>query len=245
MDNIILEACSNLGLNIPEISTILKNYDNSFLNKKWYDSLANNKPDYSIYSDILYIGEAFYCWKMYSKKNINLLNKTTKLMSLRVIDEIKQPDYIIDLGCGLGLTTLMLKKLFPNAKVIGTNISGTYQWDIANYISKLYDFSILETIPDIKGNIVIIALEYFEHFLKPIDELERVLTTKARYIICANTFNGKPSPGHFSSYSDSDIIYSGQNISRLFNKKLRDFGYISMKTGFWNNRPSVWKFKYL
>lgn len=239
--NIVLDACKENSIDLKEVQKSIDEWkDSKILVNRWYESLKNNNPDYSIYDDLLYIAEAFWCWKEYSKKTIDILNKSTKLMPISVVERIGSPDYIIDLGCGLGLTTMMLKKYFPNSNVIGTNVSNTYQWKISNYISKVYNFSLSEVLPNVSGNIVIVASEYFEHFLEPINELKNCLNIKPQYIICANTFNGNPSPGHFQFYKNENTMYNGSKISRLFNKTLKEYGYINLKTGYWNNRPSVW-----
>ena len=47
----------------------------------------------------------------------------------------KQPQRILDLGCGTGSTTLMLKQAFPQAEVIGLDLS-PYMLVMANYKAK-------------------------------------------------------------------------------------------------------------
>ena len=238
--NILLDACKENGIDSKEVQRIIDEWKNSKeLFNRWYDSLKNNNPDYSIYDDFLYIAEAFWCWKKYSKKSINILNRSSKKMPISIIEQIGNPDYVVDLGCGIGLTTMMLKNYFPNSTVIGTNITDTYQWKISSYIAKENNFILSERLPKLSGKVVIVASEYFEHFFKPIDELKFYLNIKPQYIICANTFSS-PSPGHFDFYKNENNVYSGYKISKLFNRTLREYGYKNLKTGYWNNRPAVW-----
>lgn len=50
-----------------------------------------------------------------------------------LIDKIRvKPQYILDLGCGTGSTTLMLQEKFPNSQVIGLDLS-PYMLIVADY----------------------------------------------------------------------------------------------------------------
>lgn len=239
--NLIKEACFDAGIGC-DIDKIIDEWkQEKTLTEKWYNSLKNNTPDYSIYDDLFYIGEAFWCWYLFSKRSIELLRKPTKKNPISIVDEMKDVNCMIDAGCGLGLTTMMLKSLFPKADVFGTNVKNSFQWRIAQFLGDRFDFKITESFEMISGKHVVVALEYFEHFLEPLKELDRFLFTDPSFIICANTFNGDPSPGHFIYYRIGEKEIDGRAMSVEFNKKMRESGYFQVKTGYWNNRPTVWK----
>jgi hypothetical protein len=61
-----------------------------------------------------------------------------------------------------------------------------------------------------------------------------------KYLLIANSFNSI-SIGHFNAYKHNNDLINAKDMSRLFNNTLRDCGYIKVKTGLWNNRPSYWK----
>lgn len=59
-----------------------------------------------------------------------------------LIDQIRvKPQYILDLGCGTGSTTLMLQEKFPDAQVIGLDLS-PYMLMVADYKAKEKGLSI-------------------------------------------------------------------------------------------------------
>ncbi len=199
----------------------------------WYDSLIENEPDYSIYNNPNYLADLWACWVVYSSKYLKLIKSK--------IDLFKDIDIINDLGCGFGYTTASLKFLFPEAKVYGTNIENTHQYNIAKYYSEKYNFEVIPSIFKTNKSNLIVAFEYFEHFERPIEHLLFIIkSNEPKYFIIANSFNAK-SIGHFNFYYFNNKKYTGKEISIIFNKTLRNYGYEVVKTGFWNNRPIIWE----
>ena len=49
--------------------------------------------------------------------------------------------------------------------------------------------------------------------------------------------------GHFNYYIHNGELIENKKIGRLFNKTLREANYKQLKTGFWNNRPNVWRYE--
>lgn len=210
------------------------------LENKWYESLKQNKPDYSVYSDPYYFCEVWLCWVNYSRRYLKEINNKKSLFDKSIIGEIGTVDTVIDLGCGFGYTTIGLKELFPLANVYGTNIKNTPQYEIAKSFEKETNIIIIDDYSH-KSADLIFASEYFEHFEKPIEHLIHVLeNTKPKHMLIANTFNGK-AIGHFNLYKHLDKQYDGKTISKMFNNTLRQFGYDKIETNCWNNRPNYWK----
>jgi hypothetical protein len=200
----------------------LKTYQD--LEKQWYESLENNNPDYSVYDNWYYLSETWACWKIYSRQYIKLCGK------LPIKDwNIKSG---VDLGNGLGLSTIALKEMF-DCDFYGTNIKDSMQWKINQFLGNTVEKNIL-----LKKTDLVFASEFFEHLYDPISYLLFVIDNcDPKYFIIANAFSAK-SVGHFDMYAN-DI--TNKKMGRKFNNVLRSKGYESVKTKFWNNRPNVWK----
>jgi len=213
------------------------------LEKRWYESVASGTPDFGVYDDDYFIAEMWACWVVYSRGYVRTLSK--------IIKTFGNLDVIADLGNGFGYTTAALKELWTGTYVYGTNLRETRQYRIAEALGKLYDYNMF---PSVSGPIdLVVAFEYFEHFEQPIEHLAMILdTSNPKFLVTANAF-GSTSIGHFPKYkltrleisadSQLDVTVSNKAIGRHFNKYLRYRGYEPVKTGFWNNRPAVWRRK--
>jgi len=163
------------------------------------------------------------------------------------LEKINKSDTIIDLGCGFGYSTAMIKQAFPNKEVIGTNLKDTDQYRFCEKMSKIYNFKIVNSEYEIKNNIdFIFASEYFEHIFDAPINVENLLNhLNPKYLLLANTFN-QESVGHFNKYSYKNCknnkieLIKNSNASRAFNSVLRNNEYTKIKTGLWNDRPNLW-----
>lgn len=215
------------------------------LEQGWYTSLASGTPDYGVYGGRGYLAEAWACWWVYSRKYLRSLQGLDQLYPA-----IAQRGMIVDLGCGLGITTAALKQLYPAAQVIGTQLRDSLQWAIASRLAQDFRFAMVEDIQQARDRVyrlgvsaaagLVVASEYFEHFQEPLRHLDEVLDTlDPDQLLIANTFT-QPSLGHFPRYRIGDQEYDGAHTSRAFNNQLRSRGYAKVKTGFWNGRPAFW-----
>jgi hypothetical protein len=208
------------------------------IESRWYNSLAAGNPDYSVYDDPYMLVEVWACWCMYSRKYISLIDKEnqTEYGSLR--DALGDIQSIADIGCGCAYTTAAWKEAYPNATVIGTQVTGSPQFEIATNMGAEHGFTIiggLESHADL-----VFASEYFEHWEAPVEHLEEVLAKATpNALVIANAFGSK-SVGHFDIYKDRGVDYNPKAISRKFNQCLRNHGYKLVQTKFWNGRPTVW-----
>lgn len=214
----------------------LKVYDD--LLDRWYASLPDN-PDYGVYGEPYYVIDLWMCWHLYSRNHIRNINRAKDGPS--VAESFGDVKKIVDLGCGLGFTTTMLKQRWPSAEVIGTNIPTSFQYSVASDLAKQYGFNMEGNLEDVGDGVdLVFASEYFEHFYQPIDHLEEVLAAlKPTHLLLANAFTSD-AIGHFNQYSWNGEIYSDAKMGKLFNDTLRNHGYTKAKTNLWNNRPALW-----
>ena len=140
----------------------------------------------------------------------------------------------------------MLKQLFPDKKIIGTNLSNTDQFKFCLKMSKNYNFKLFESEhdPEIKNIDLVFASEYFEHIFDASVNIQKLINKlNPKFLFLANTFRQK-SVGHFNIYKISSTKFvKNTQISRIFNNVLKKNGYIKIKTGLWNDRPNLWEKK--
>jgi len=221
------------------------------LENVWYESFKTGNPDFSVYDNPLFVSDLWACWVMYSRdylKRISspkgILNslEETIVSTRSIVEDMGEVNGVVDLGCGFGYTTAGLKEMFPNSDVYGTNIETSFQYKIATYFGKKYNFSIIPDCSHIGKKLdVVFASEYFEHIEDPIKHLLGILDTlNPKFLIIANAFNAR-ALGHFDRYLFNGEYFDGKTISRMFNKTLRDKGYKKVQTNLWNDRPSYWK----
>jgi 2-polyprenyl-3-methyl-5-hydroxy-6-metoxy-1,4-benzoquinol methylase len=205
------------------------------LETQWYDSLQRGAPDYSVYGDDEYIYDVVACFQVYSRRYLHDVQRRG------LLDRLKTMSCIVDLGCGIGLTTAMLAQMYPSADIYGTNLPQTVQFDMAQSLGAEARFAITDDIAAIASPVdLIFASEYFEHILAPIDHLRDVLAQLApRALLVANSFNTR-SVGHFETYRVDGQNMESAKVSRAFNHALRVSGYRKEDTGLWNNRPAFW-----
>jgi len=200
------------------------------IESRWYKSVSKGKPDYSVYSSPGMVAEMWACWRVYSRGYLLSLEK--------LADKLPKVSGIVDLGCGTGLTTAALSLMFPKADVVGTNISTSFQYDVASLMGSIHGFNMAENAGSHAD--LAFASEYFEHHERPLEHLAEIaLSCAPRVMVVANSFNST-SVGHFPEYKDGGKTVPAGAVGRLFNSRLRDLGYVMLKTGLWNNRPTFW-----
>lgn len=246
IDEALEDYCGFFRIPIPaameELRTVRRHYQNKERSKtaadlceKWYASLTIGKPDYSVYDSEFYFCELLACFDLYSSRYIKSISKL----------DIK-PKRILDLGCGLGLTSRQLRETFA-AEVVGTNLLGTRQ---AKFCAKT-GIQLAGSPGDVEPCDMVFGSEYFEHIQDAPDHLYKILQShRPKTLVMANAF-GSRSVGHFDKFDCYDVPSAVKSIrhsdpikastmGRFFGDILRGAGYEQMKTGFWNNRPSVW-----
>jgi len=243
------EELANIASLYDDISSeeLCKYYDDKNqiledLKKEWEKSLEEDAPNYSVYGHPAYLNESFVCWKTYSRKYVKLIKQYLKTKDCEI--NVGEVENILDMGCGCAYSTIALKAVFPNAHIIASNIKDTLQYKIDKYVTDNIDGCDIIDEKDtfnLEKIDMIFASEFFEHLVSPIDLLSKIIQTyKPKYIIFANTFT-QMAIGHFKKYNVYGKWEDGHSTSRAFNKCLRLNGYCKIDTGFFNNRPNIYK----
>ena len=209
-----------------------------FLMDQWQESLDIGEPDYSVYGSPYYMVEGYACWAIYSRTVLrNIRKRKTEIFG----DDVSK---ILDIGNGIGLSTVNLRELFPDAQIFANNFEGSEQWKINEVLQKDANYTLLNEHLDGNERVdLIFASEYFEHIIDPIEHARELIQMfDPKYMIIANSFNTL-GIGHFRSYYNGGQMVDQSKISRLFNKYLRDSGYELVKPPFFNNTPAVWRRK--
>lgn len=214
---------------------------------RWYTSLIAGNPDYSVYGEDEYIAELWACWKVYSKQHLRNIQKSTSLFTDSIANKHQDDKTIVDLGCGFAYTTAAITQIFPNTKVYGTNLDGTLQMNVAKTMASDYNFTMCGDPSEIGGIAdLAFASEYFEHFERPLDHLDYIVSTiNPKALLIANAF-GPIAIGHFREYEiavNSIVGYErvdAKKAGKLFNERMAHHGYVKVKTKLWNNRPAYW-----
>ena len=198
----------------------------------WYRSVAEGRPDDDVYLGAYYLVVAWQSWVEWSRKYLRILRG-------KLLEHLPEVDLALDLGCGLGLSTAALRSIFPGARVAGTNLRASLQWRVAEEMSARYGFELVEDCSEVPEPDLVLASEYFEHFVDPVAHLREVLDARPRSLAIASAF-GAVAVGHFPEYELDGRAISPTKIGRAFNAELRAAGYAMVKHGAWNNRPNLW-----
>jgi SAM-dependent methyltransferase len=205
------------------------------LEARWYTALRAGTPDFTVYDGDAYLAEAWACWCQFSGPHIKTLARSG--YAARVT-----PATVADLGCGIGWSTAALCRLWPDAKVTGTQLLNTLQARIARLHADSLGltFPLVEDLSGVGHVDLVFASEYFEHFLDPARHLDEVLTalTPDRLVL-ASTFT-KNATGHFYAYLINGEPVPRRSVARRFNAHLRARGYERDVERFWNDRPALW-----
>lgn len=224
---------NNLDFNEELYNNFENSIDNKLMTEKWYKSLENNDPDYSIYDDDFFLYASLNCYKKYSRKYIIQLFKNP--ISRKLINDCFT---IIDMGNGLGYSTKHIQASLDQERmhiVYGNNIENSLQYKYNNMLGN----SMLKLVN--QHTDCFIFFDFMEHIENPIEYIDRLICLhKPKLLIFANSFNTH-CIGHFNEYKHNNEIIDQKKISRLFNKAIRDKGFEKVECGFWNNRPMIFK----
>ncbi len=219
----------------------LKNLEN-----KWYDSLNNKNPDYTVYNDFYYFIDIFSCFIVYSRNYLKDIKKRKYDNNKSIYNFLYNYKTIIDMGCGLGFTTKILEEIFYEHKIYGNNLENTKQYEFCKEVFKNTDIELISDIEQLSNIDIVFAFEFFEHIDAPIKFCNYLIENiNPKVIICANSFNTQ-AIGHFTKYENNSKnkffkqSIDQKEISKEFNKNLRTQGYKSLKTTIWNDKPKIW-----
>lgn len=205
----------------------------------WFDGQDKGINRYDVYGDKDYYSEVFACWYIYSRDYIKRLIKfrdtNPDLFSKLGFGDVNS---IIDVGNGLGITTLTLAREFPNARVYGTNLKDTDQWKFCTRTND-DEYTLIDDYSSIGSIDMVFASEYFEHIDNCLEHLEDMVSKlDPKIFVVANSFNTR-GIGHLYLYNNYGIKYPQEKMSKMFTQKMKELGYEKAKVGFWNNTPTV------
>lgn len=209
--------------------------EESVCDKRWYASLITGTPDYGIYDDPAYLPYLWPSTLEYARVTVRWITRWVPA---------GQVTTVVDLGCGIGITTAWLSAAYPDASVYGTQLPGV-QGDIAAKLAAGYRFRVIRTPaeaspPDPRRTLVL-GSEYFEHFHDPVRHVRQVLGAlhRPRWLAAANAF-GARSAGHFPWYSVAAHQVSNRTVGATWGRAVRAAGYRHVRSA-WNNRPALYE----
>lgn len=205
-----------------------------YIEDTWFAALDKNEIDYSVYGDVLYFMEVWACWSIYSRTYLRDMFKDVYISNL-----FKTNKSIIDLGCGIGYTTIALKEQYPHLEVYGTNLKDTEQWKFCKLLEQTNDINMIENHTELESVDIVFASEYFEHIISPISHLKSILKLSPKVLIISSSF-GTRGIGHFYQYEHNGKMIHMKSINKIFNDTLRANGYTKQSTTLWNNTPNIW-----
>lgn len=191
-------------------------------------------PEGPDYNDYLYRG--LYSYLDYSKGHLkNLWNAKIKLPAGSVI---------LDIGAGTGHTTLALKRMYPECRVLYNDIIPSVQFDFAKGLFKHFKtkFEYVDNCVTEQKVAMALMLEFNEHIIDCVDLTTKIVTASSPdVLVIANSFTAD-HPAHCKKFKVHGHMVPRTMIAKIYNKNLRDLGYHlddSCKT-FWNRRPAIW-----
>jgi len=212
-------------------------FEEKELDNWWYD----NYGDFSRYASWHYLYAGLNCFDNYSKQ--------CTFYAKQYLGDRKIKS-IVDVGAGIGLSTMLLADLFPEAKVYYNNIRPSLQVDFfeahKHYLQRNLDdyqpeFVTSDWLAQHGPFDMLFASEYFEHFEEPMKQTEFLLNQVGfKYLVVNNSFNVK-AYGHFKEFKCNETVAS-KRMSKMWLKEVRkDYNELDVKC--WNGRPKMFEKK--
>lgn len=158
-------------------------------------------------------------------KRIEYEKETGTSRFLRVLEEISDGQKVLDIGCGIGTFTAMVKGMYPNCDVWGTDISDkvTHQNWVENPSIK-YIAQPVGEMKDVPDNYfdVVFSGEVLEHIEDPsilFKDALRVLKHRGKFIVTTPYGTMIQSPEHVWEYYPDDIekLFKDNGFDRIQN----------------------------
>ena len=236
------QFASELTKQIPNLSKQDFQVIHDRLWNQWYDSFDRDAdprtqmPDYSVYDDPDYIHITQACFKGWSKANTLNIIKFFKTIN-------HTPSSVLDVFGGIGLTSILLAKAFPETQIFYHNTDPA-QTQICRELCLKFGISNVQCVSELKQAEVVVALEAMEHILEPIKFIEPILKD-ATFYIDGSSFT-IDSIGHHPKYVHEDKVYDNADFKRVYFKWVKTLGLLSsfakdrfIHKRFYNGRPNV------
>jgi len=225
---------------LPQDKKTSLTFEEKELDNWWYD----HYKDFSRYTSWHYLYAGLNCFDRFSKPCAFYANQYLGDKKIRSI---------VDVGAGIGLSTMLLAELFPSAKVYYNNITPSLQ---AEFFEAHKDYhapnnkesSRIQSVTEKEmmqyGPFdMLFASEYFEHFEEPMKQTEFLLNQVGfKHLVINNSFNVK-AYGHFNEFKYNEILtMQPKQMSKLWLRSIRAF-YDEMEVKCWNGRPKIFEKK--
>ncbi len=212
-------------------------FEEVHLDNWWYD----NYKDFSRYTSWHYLYAGLNCFDRFSKP--------CALYAKQYLGD-KKIKSIVDVGAGIGLSTMLLADLFPEAVVYYNNITpsaqATFFKEHKGYGKAEFGRPTIATLTeqDMERHgpfDMLFASEYFEHFEEPLEQTNFLLNQVGfKYLVINNSFNVK-AYGHFKEFKHNETLAPKQ-MSKAWLKAVRkDYKELDVKC--WNGRPKIFEKK--
>ena len=187
----------NDSCSINEVKEKLIKYEEMFnsLCMQWRDS---NFTDYSVYDHIDYKYTTIPSFYMETRPTLGQLQ--TKFRDNNI--DLSTISSVLDFGCAIGLTTILLSRIFPNAEIVAHEQSKD-ELGILNKIIEDHNIEnivISESLPTNRNFDLICMFEMIEHTPDPITFfLDNILPISGKYLAYSARWS-KPYVGHFDEF---------------------------------------------
>lgn len=180
--------------------------------------VINDNPNTKLYWNSVYTGKD----KRDEYERITAGQNGESTRFYRVLDEVTDGDKFVDIGCGIGILTNLVKNTYPECEVWGTDISSqamqdnTMQRPDIKYLHQYIGDE--DELPDNYFDVAFCG-ETIEHLEDPtlaFKDACRVLKSGGKLIITTPLNNMINSPEHIWSYNHDDIdkLYTDHGFDR-------------------------------
>ena len=169
------------------------------------------------------------------------------------IDPLKLKWNIFDWGAGVGLTTLVLAKSYPNSTIYYNEINEEqitlFKWLLKK--SGLKNVKIIEKLEDLPDLDMLVGVEIVEHFQEPMPFLRPLLNKVKKGGLFAHSSYWEsemkmPTLGHFRTYNfDGDIrrVDKNRHIYNGFRKAMAREGWDFLDWDPFQHKPRFYRKK--
>lgn len=195
--------------------------------KFWYDNY-NNENRFSFYDSKEYLYTTIMCYIDWTRDMVIRTRNFADKMSIN-------PKTIIDHYNGCGLSTLMLKELFPSSEVYYYT-DCKKQEGLMNYFNGALELNYKVNPHILSKYDLVCSFATIEHYERPIEFWSTSLASIADKNIIFTADFTTIGAGHFKEYKVDEQILEGKQMSRFFNKYLKENNFPIIWKG-WNARP--------
>ena len=191
------------------------------LTDRW---IKSRYTDISIYSSDDYIYDCALCYIDWTRAAIRSTKKVLPVLGS-----------ILDYYNGIGLSSIQIKKSWPDAQVDYFNDVPPQIRFFEKYC-RTFRFGDKINQDSLKKYDAVFLFEVFEHYEYPEIFFESVIHPRIKkYLVFTATF-GQLDPGHFPKYHGIE----GKKYGQRFAKFLVNLGYKKIYSG-WNARPTIYE----